>query len=205
MSSKSLRRKRNSEQESQLVKILSVKATEENSTKLLKPMAVSSANISAIGAKSDEEFISKRASYLFALLPDSVQLLLTVNKFPGDWIKFTLLISFVIGLLSNYLGPTQLIHVVYNPLTILLAWTALIYVLMILKRFLKIRGLLKIDIRKKKNESETVEEDAESPKEKPSSFILDWLIGGIYKGIIQMKAKFVDDNATLIVRPTTAL
>ena len=87
--------------EIQTVKILAVKATEENSTRILSHMAVSSANISAIGAKSDEEFIAKRANYLFKLLPASLRLLPDISRFPGNWMKITILVSFVIGLLRR--------------------------------------------------------------------------------------------------------
>ena len=124
--------------ELQIIKVLAVKASEENSSKLLSQIAVSKANISAISAKSDEDFIAKRASFLFNLLPASIKLVENINRFPGNWVKFTLVISFIIGLLSNYLGPSKLIHVVYNPLTILLVWNIFIYLLIILKSFWKI-------------------------------------------------------------------
>ncbi len=186
-------------QENQIVKILAVKATEENSSKLLTHMAVSSANISAIGAKSDEEFIEKRASYLFDILPESVKMVALVNKFPGNWIRLTLLISFIAGILSNYLGPSQLIHVVYNPLTILLAWSLLVYLLMILKSFLKIKVPKTPGKRPSEDQVQITKEDAEKEKNKSSHFILDWIIGGIYKGIIQLKARFVDDSTKVTV------
>ena len=125
--------------DAQIIRILAVKASEENSKQLLSAMVVSNANISAISAKSDMGFIAKRADYLFKLLPAPIRLLENVTRFPGNWIKLTVLISFVIGLLSNYLGPSKLIHAVYNPLTILLLWSLLIYLLMVLKRFWKIR------------------------------------------------------------------
>jgi len=192
--------KRKIEKECQTLKILAVKSTEQNSTKLLTHMAISSANISAIGAKSDEEFIAKRANYLFDLLPSSVKLVARVSRFPGNWVKLTLFTTFVIGLLSNYLGPSQLIHVVYNPLTILLVWNMLIYLFMILKSFWKVR-LPKIDFKPKqvfKNHIPESDED-EKKQKKSSNFLLDWVIGGIVKGIIQLRSKFVDNSTKVTV------
>ena len=186
--------------ETQTVRVLAVKATEENSTKLFTHMAVSSANISAIGAKSDEEFIAKRANYLFKLLPSSVKLVANVNRFPGNWVKLALFTTFVIGLLSNYLGPSKLIHVVYNPLTILLVWTILIYLIMILKSFWKIR-LPKTDFKPKQvfNDQIPESDDDKKKKNKSSNFLLDWVIGGIVKGIIQLRSKFVDNSTKVTV------
>lgn len=194
---------RSSDKELELIKILAVKATEENSTKLLKPMAISSANISAIGAKSDVEFISKRANYLFNFLPASIRLVKHVTRFPGIWVKLALLLSFIIGLLSNYLGPSQIIHVVYNPLTILLAWTFLIYLIMILKGFWRIR-LPETNFKtKKKPQDETSEEEhlgkEEKKKKKSSNFLIDWVVGGIVKGIIQLRSKFVDNSTKVLI------
>jgi len=185
--------------ELQIVKILVVQATEENSQNILNPMSVSSANISAIGAKNDFEFIAKRASYLFNLLPDSIKYISAIERFPGNWLKFILLISFVSGLLSNYLGPVKLIHVVYNPLTILLVWNILVYLFLVLKSFWQISIP---DIWKNNLSNNSIPEDKEE-KEKAksisSNFILDWMIGGIYKGIVQLKSRFVDNNTRVTI------
>lgn len=182
-----------------VIKILTVKATEENSQNILNPMAVSSANISAIGAKNDFEFIAKRASYLFNLLPDSIKYVAAIERFPGSWLKIILLISFVSGLLSNYLGPVKLIHVVYNPLTILLVWNILVYLFLVLKSFWQISIP---DIRQNNLSNNSIPEDKEE-KEKAksisSNFVLDWMIGGIYKGIIQLKSRFVDNNTRVTI------
>ncbi len=162
-------------------------------------MAVSSANISAIGAKNDFEFIAKRASYLFNLLPDSIKYVAAIERFPGSWLKIILLISFVSGLLSNYLGPVKLIHVVYNPLTILLVWNILVYLFLVLKSFWQISIP---DIRQNNLSNNSIPEDKEE-KEKAksisSNFVLDWMIGGIYKGIIQLKSRFVDNNTRVTI------
>lgn len=190
--------KKNTEKDSQTVKTLAVKATEENSTKLLTHLAVSSANISAIGAKNDEGFIAKRADYLFDLLPSSLKHLSNVNRFPGNWVKLTVFTTFVVGLLSNYLGPSQFIHVVYNPLTILLVWNIFVYLLLVLKSFWKIR-LPEAKLNSKQIIPDLKLEPEEGKKKKKLNFILDWVIGGIFKGMVQLKSKFVDDSTRVII------
>ena len=185
--------------ELQIIKVLAVRASEENSSKLLSQLAVSKANISAISAKSDEDFIAKRASFLFNLLPTSIKLVEKINRFPGNWVKLTLLISFIIGLLSNYLGPSKLIHAVYNPLTILLVWNIFIYLLIILKSFLKIRLPEKLTDAKQFISDKEQEDKEITNKKKSSNFLLDWVIGNIYKGIIKLKFRFIDDKKSVII------
>jgi hypothetical protein len=175
-----------------LVKVLVVKATEENSSKLISHMAASSANISAIGAKSDAAFIQKRADYLFKILPSSLRFVIGLDRFPGNWISASLVISFIIGLLSNYLGPSKLIHVVYNPLTILIVWNLMVYIIMLIKSFWRIK-VPEIDRRKDKEPADHPEEEKDDSKEKPNWFI-NWVVGGIYKGMLQLKARFVDED-----------
>ena len=89
--------------ELQAVKLLAVKATEENDHTSIPQLTVSNANIAAIGAKSDLDFLSRRAAYLFKHLPASLKNITSITEFPGNWLKFILLLSFVSGLFSNLL------------------------------------------------------------------------------------------------------
>ena len=182
-----------------VIKILAVKATEENSKKILTPIAVSSANISAIGAKSDFEFIEKRASYLFNLLPAALKYLLTLERFPGNWLKITLAVTVIVGLLSNYLGPAQQIHIVYNPITILLVWNLLVYLFIAIHGFLHIR--IPVIKRREKVPEESSEESGEQDKDKKifSNFFLNWFIGGLMKGVFQLKSRYIDHSTRVTI------
>lgn len=184
--------------ELQVVKVLAVKASEENRLKLLTYTAISRANISAFSAKSDEGFITKRADSLFNLLPASIKLVEKVNVFPGNWVKLTLLISFISGLISNYLGPSKLIHVVYNPLTILLVWNILVYFLLIVKSFWKIR-LPKLPEAKQLHTDKKQEGEGKTKKNRSSNFLLNWVISNIYLGIIKLKSRFIDDKSSIVI------
>ncbi len=182
-----------------VIKILAVKATEENSKKILTPIAVSSANISAIGAKSDFEFIEKRASYLFNLLPAALKYLVTLERFPGNWLKITLAVTVIVGLLSNYLGPAQQIHIVYNPITILLVWNLLVYLFIAIHGFLHIR--IPVIKRREKVPEESSEESGEQDKDKKifSNFFLNWFIGGLMKGVFQLKSRYIDHSTRVTI------
>ena len=180
--------------ETEIIKILTVKSTEENSGKIITALQATSANIYAIGAKSDFEFVQRRAAYLFKLLPFSLKQLTKVYHFPGAWIKGAFVISFFIGVLSNYLGPQRLIHIIYNPLTILIAWNVLVYLFLIIKRFFRFR----IQIEKNHSENEAEEEKVKD-EEGDSNFIIGWLIRGIYKLIFRLKAKFIDNNTKVTI------
>ncbi len=188
-------KKRQRLKEDDIIKILTVKASEENSLKIISPLQATGANISAIGAKSDYEFVQKRAFYLFKLLPFSLRQLTKVYQFPGVWIKGAFVVSFIIGILSNYLGPHRLIHIIYNPLTILIAWNILVYLLMILKRFFRFR--IQIDKEQFKNKTGEVEDNDDEKGN--SHFIVDWLIGGFYRLMFRFKAKFIDNNTKVTI------
>jgi hypothetical protein len=162
-------KKRQRMKEDDIIKILTVRATEENSQKIITPLQATGANISAIGAKSDYEFVQKRASYLFKLLPFSLRQLTKVYQFPGIWIKVAFIISFIMGILSNYLGPQRLIHIIYNPLTILIAWNILVYLLMFIKSFF--RFSIRIDT--KQFELKTYDNEDNDEEQRDSHFIVD--------------------------------
>ena len=188
--------------ELQIVKLIAVKSVEENNPGVLSPILISNANIAALGTKSDYEFLKKRASYLFDSFPDSIKNLATITQFPGNWMRFTVFVSVVIGILSNYLGPSKLIHVIYNPLTILLIWNFFIYLLLIVKSFLNI-GFPSIDKPLKaftktspdeKDEAETVEKRNNKNTKSSNSFLLDWIIGRIFKIIISYKTRLSDET-----------
>lgn len=183
-----------------LIKLLLVKSTEEESPDFLTPEMLSKANIAAIGTKNDKEFLTKRAEYLFRFLPGSIKLWAKFALLPNDWAKPTLLVSFIFGVMSNYLGPSRLIHVIYNPLTILLLWSLLVYLLLFVKTFFK---LGKLSCLKNETIVETLNNiSKKSIPQKPKSgyFILDWIIGKLYKQFFLLKLRLSDDkhNTTFI-------
>jgi hypothetical protein len=181
--------------EDDIIRILTVKSTEENDSKILTPLETTGANISAIGAKSDFGFVKKRALYLFNRLPFSLRQMTKVYKFPGLWIKAAFFASFIIGILSNYLGPQKLIHIIYNPLTILIAWNILVYLLMIVKSIVRLR--VEIDVKSHKDKKE--ENIVDKSDEEKSHFLIDWIIGGLYKLLFRIKARFFDSNTKVII------
>jgi hypothetical protein len=66
---------------------------------------------------------------------------------------------------------------------------------MFIKSFWRIR-LPEVKLKSPRIETEILTEKKER---KSSGFILDWLIGGLYKGIIRIKTRFIDDSLRLIV------
>jgi len=188
--------------ERQLIKLLTVKAVEEQSPSLFPQLTVSNANIAAIGAKNDTDFLVRRSVHLFKFLPSSLKNTLSFSRFPQNWLNVTLAFSIVAGLLSNYLGPSKLIHVIYNPLTILLAWNFLVYLILILKSLLNI-GLFTVEkpiqaliniLPERKNDAEENKEISNKEKRTSGNFILDWIIGGLYKRLISFKARVNEDS-----------
>jgi hypothetical protein len=190
-----------STREIRIIKVLIVKAGEEESENLFTPIAVSAANIRAIGTKSNIEFIEKRAAYLFDLLPDALKYVTSISGLKSSWIKTILFISFITGLLSNYLGPTKSIHVVYNPLTILLSWNVLIYLFIATQSLWKIR-LPKVPKIKLHTQNDTQPEGANNQdkhKKISSNFFVNWIFGGLLKSLLQLKARYANKQTKVLI------
>jgi len=70
----------------------------------------------------------------FQGLPQSYKSIAYQVKFPG---LFPLIcaIAFIFGISTNYLSPTGKIHVIYNPILLLVLWNVFIYLLFIYRLF----------------------------------------------------------------------
>ncbi len=114
--------------ERQVVQLLLVRAVEEHDPSFFAPEVLSGAALAAIDAGDDDvELLKKRTDYLSLRLPKAMKdwagMAFRLEDRLGAW----LLIAALVGMLSNYLGPTGLVHVIYNPLTFLLVWNLTIY------------------------------------------------------------------------------
>ena len=197
-----INKKRHSLNERENLKILTVKAVEEFGDNILNPLTISKANILAISAKNDREFILKRADYLFSLLPETLKATVNVPAYKKkvQWVIFWL--ALIIGIFSNYLGAEKFIHIIYNPLTILLGWNLLVYTFIIISHFFKFNF-------KRKNSGSEKEDTTDNETEEPydidtdidtprPNFIIRWLSGWLFKRAIILKAKYDDKKTKLI-------
>lgn len=114
-------------QERNLATVLLVRCVEEHEPAYFSPEALSAAALAAANARDDLELIEKRSAYLFLRLPPALKAWARIGLLPESSLGAVILASFLIGALSNFLGPSGLVHVVYNPLVFLIAWNLVAY------------------------------------------------------------------------------
>jgi len=113
--------------ERQVVQLLLVRAAEEHDPALFTSDVLVDAALASLDARDDLELLEKRSAYLALRLPKTLKGLAHAALLPEDRIGSWLALAVLAGMLSNYLGPSGLVHVAYNPLTFLLAWNLIVF------------------------------------------------------------------------------
>jgi hypothetical protein len=113
--------------EQQVLRLLVVRAVEEQAPGLLAKEDLSRAALAAVNSRDDAELLAKRSEYLFRGLPRPLQACAELTLFSRAWRWPLIGAAAVVGLLSNFLGPSGLVLVIYNPLTALLVWSICVY------------------------------------------------------------------------------
>lgn len=116
-------------QERNLATMLLVRSVEEHEPDFFTPEVLSAAALAASNARDDRELIEKRSAYLFLRLPASLKAWAHIGLLPESSLSAVVVAAFLAGGLSNFLGPSGLVHVVYNPLAFLVAWNVAAYAL----------------------------------------------------------------------------
>src|SRR5262245_37006773 len=113
--------------EAEIRAIALVRAVEETEPALIPAIMLVEAQLVA-GDRSDAAaWIGRRARYLAEgvladLEPLGAHVLLRLRTL--SWVG---LLGFVLGLAANYLGPSEKIHVVLNPIALLVLWSFGVY------------------------------------------------------------------------------
>jgi hypothetical protein len=128
--------------ERNLLALLLVRAVEEQDPSFFAPETLSEAALAAMDARDDSELLEKRTSYLFLKLPPSVRAWARIALLPEDSTGFVLFTAFVVGVLSNYLGPGGFVHVAYNPLALLIVWNLGVYAVLAWRKLQRARPVV---------------------------------------------------------------
>jgi len=107
---------------SQAARVLLVRAVEETHPASLASEDLLQAAVEAGSMQDESAWLGRRASWLVehALGPWRALLAMTDALAPSIGIAF--LLPFAAGLATNYLGPAEKIHVLYNPIVVLVLW-----------------------------------------------------------------------------------
>ncbi len=108
-------------------KVVLIRAIEEVLPDRIAPETLLEAHAAAGDPARGGPWIVKRAAYLVDHAVSAYRELLAPAEasLPGPWAYVAF--AFVVGLASNYLGPAGRIHVVFNPIVLLVLWNLAVY------------------------------------------------------------------------------
>jgi hypothetical protein len=108
-------------------KIILIRSIEECGHSAFSEELRAKAFVAAKDADPGLSSVERYAAYLFERLSPLYQSILQLAKIPAPWTLSACIAAFLFGLATNLLGPANQIHVVRNPVFILIGWNLLVY------------------------------------------------------------------------------
>jgi hypothetical protein len=107
---------------SQAARVLLVRAVEETQPESLASEDLLQAAVEAGRLEDESAWLGRRADWLVAHAPGPWRSLLATADALAPPLGIAFLLPFAAGLATNYLGPAEKIHVLYNPIVLLVLW-----------------------------------------------------------------------------------
>jgi hypothetical protein len=108
-------------------KIVLIRSIEECDPRAFSEELRARAFVAAQDAEPGLSSIERYAARLFEHLSPWYQSILQLAKIPAPWTLPVCFAAFLLGLATNLLGPARQIHVIRNPIFILIAWNLLVF------------------------------------------------------------------------------
>jgi hypothetical protein len=108
-------------------KIVLIRSIEECDPRAFSEELRARAFVAAQDAEPGLSSIERYAARLFVHLSPWYQSILQLAKIPAPWTFPVCFAAFLLGLATNLLGPARQIHVIRNPIFILIAWNLLVF------------------------------------------------------------------------------
>ncbi|MDH5768659.1 MAG: hypothetical protein OEZ31_06855 [Nitrospirota bacterium] len=125
--------------EKAIVEILLVRSVEESLPNFFSPETLLKATTEAGSIENKQEWLRKRAMYLFTQIPHGWKEITSITQPRAKLLIALTIIAFLIGLSSNFLGPSDHFHIIYNPIVILSVWNILIFFFFIFSMIRKLK------------------------------------------------------------------
>jgi hypothetical protein len=113
--------------EDDAAKIVLIRSIEECDPGAFSEELRAQAFVAAQDAEPGLSSIERYATRLFEHLSPWYQSILQLAKIPLPWTLPVCFAAFLLGLATNLLGPAQQIHVIRNPIFVLIAWNLLVF------------------------------------------------------------------------------
>jgi hypothetical protein len=118
--------------EQQAAQTVLVRSIEECDAAAFPHDALSAALETAKHEEPGVAWVEKRAAYLYAYVCDGYRSVLKLANLPGAWTLSLCACVLMLGLATNLLGPAEKIHVIRNPVFVLVAWNLFVYLALFL-------------------------------------------------------------------------
>ncbi len=120
--------------QSDVAEIILVRSVEEVDPEAISPAALVDAFTAAGDLDDDGAWLSRRASYLVEHCLATYRPLVRMPEALDGGTQWAVAGPLLVGVLANYLGPTSRIHVLFNPIALLIGWNLMVYVGLALQR-----------------------------------------------------------------------
>lgn len=120
-------------------KIILIRSVEECDRDFFSDSLLVEALAAASNVAPGLGWVKTRAQFLFDQLSSAYQSVLHLAKLPTPVTLPVCFIALVLGFATNLLGPAEKIHVVRNPVLLLVAWNLLVYLILFLVLLVKPR------------------------------------------------------------------
>jgi hypothetical protein len=125
--------------EDEAAKIVLIRSIEERDRNFFSDSLLLDAFAAAGNVEPGLGWIKARAQFLFDHLSSAYQSVLHLARLPTPLTLPLCLIALVLGFTTNLLGPAEKIHVVRNPVLLLVAWNLFVYLVLLLVSLAKLR------------------------------------------------------------------
>ncbi|MDH3445147.1 MAG: DUF2868 domain-containing protein, partial [Deltaproteobacteria bacterium] len=177
--------------EDRAAKIVLVRSVEECDPRALSEEdllnALDNSTRGAIGLESLEQ----RASYLFDRLSNWHQSIVQLAQAPAPWTVPLCIMALLAGLATNLLGPVERIHVIRNPVFLLIAWNLMVYAGLIATLFAPKKSIVPSTRPVVQEGDVRRQSEASRDLSLPPAFEAPWLARALLPGIWQFFHRLV--------------
>jgi len=123
--------------EREILQILLIRSIEESDPAYFTPDIQLDSLIISGTEENDSSLIRKRAQYLFQKLPETLKAMPRTSHLPLKWVVIVCVGIFFLGIVFNYLGPGDRIHVIYNPVVLLIVWNICVFAVFLVRHLFR--------------------------------------------------------------------
>src|SRR4051794_16151224 len=179
--------------EDEAARIVLVRAVEQCDKGALPNSLLVAATIGSKTVALGLDWVKQRAAFLYDHLPARYRSILHLAKVPTPWTLPICITAIILGIATNLLGPADKIHVVRNPVLLLVAWNLLIYLSLVLiflfaRRNHGLRTAIRVGAGYRGKLSEQQGEEISGSLQAKDSRLGRFLLPGFYRLLVRVTA-----------------